>query len=103
MDMQLVVDHNVGIPKARKAAEEAFRTYSEKYPNVAPSLAWKPGQNVAVVSLTAPMGAGRLTGTATIEERRVVYDMDVPPSLKFFMPLITGTLEKETREWLAKG
>lgn len=54
--------------------------------------AW-PDQDTMTLSVRA-MGQG-ITGRVLIEDRQVVFEVQLPPALSFVEPMIAGAIEKQ--------
>lgn len=56
------------------------------------TTAW-PGEDVMTLGVRA-MGQG-IQGRVLIEERQVVFEIDLPPALAFVEPMIAGAIHKQ--------
>jgi hypothetical protein len=41
-----------------------------------------------------------LTGTVTVEEQALIYELELPPALSFVEPIIRGAIEKNSKKLL---
>lgn len=56
------------------------------------ATAW-PGEDVMTLSVRA-MGQG-IEGRVLIEDRQVVFEIDLPPALSFVEPMIAGAIRQQ--------
>ena len=57
-----------------------------------------PGEDVMTLAVRA-MGQG-INGRVLIEERQVVFEVDLPPALAFVEPMVAGAIRKQGTKML---
>lgn len=98
--MKHVVPHDLGQEKARKAADAAFRAYTEKFSGYSPQANWVT-PNRADISFNVK--GMKLNGSLEVLERSIEMDLDVPFLLRPFKGTALGVIEGEIKTWLAKA
>jgi hypothetical protein len=98
--MKHVVAHDLGQDRARKVAEEALRSYSQKFSNYSPKASWT-SPNRADISFRVK--GITLGGTLEVSDKSIEMDLDVPFLLRPFKGQALGVIEGEIKEWIAKA
>ena len=98
--MKHSVPHDLGQERAKKVAESALATYSQKYANYSPQVTWK-GPNQAAISFRVK--GMSLSGSLEVLDRSIDLDMDVPFLLRPFKSQALGVIEGEINEWIKKA
>jgi putative polyhydroxyalkanoate system protein len=97
--MKHIVVHDLGREQARRVAEAAWKSYSERFANYSPSVDWqgdtaKIGFNIKGVSLK---------GAIEVHDTDIALDLDVPFLLKPFKGQALRVIEEEIRRWIEKS
>jgi len=98
--MKHSVPHDLGQERAKKVAESALATYSQKYANYSPQVVWKT-PNKAEISFKVKGMA--LSGALEVLDRSIDMDIDVPFLLRPFKSQALGVIEAEINEWIKKA
>ncbi|HYO94071.1 MAG TPA: polyhydroxyalkanoic acid system family protein [Polyangiaceae bacterium] len=98
--MKHVVNHDLGQERAKKVAEEAFKSYQAKFAGYSPEANWVT-PNRANISFKVKGMA--LTGSLEVQDKSIEMDLDVPFLLRPFKGHALGVIEGEIKEWLAKA
>ena len=98
--MQHVVEHELELALARRAAEKAYESYSKEYAEYSPTADWTSETHCDV---TFTVKKVTLKGAMDLEPGRVVMDLDVPLLFRPFKKLALGYVLKEVRTWLDKA
>ena len=98
--MQHSVEHGLGRDEAKKVAEAAIASYTERFAQYSPTCRWTSdyaaeiGFNVKGVSLNGGIEVG---------EREIGMTLDVPFLLRPFKGKALGVIEEEIRRWVDKA
>jgi len=98
--MKHSVPHDLGQERAKKVAESALATYSQKYSNYSPQVTWK-GPNQANISFKVK--GMSLSGSLEVLAKSIELDIDVPFLLRPFKSQALGVIEGEINEWIKKA
>ncbi|HKO47629.1 MAG TPA: polyhydroxyalkanoic acid system family protein [Polyangiaceae bacterium] len=98
--MKHSVPHDLGQERAKKVAESALATYSQKYSNYNPQVSWK-GPNKADISFKVK--GMSLSGSLEVLASSIDLDIDVPFLLRPFKSQALGVIEGEINEWIKKA
>lgn len=98
--MKHVVHHDLGQERARKVAEAAFRTYSEKFAKYSPKASWVSPQKAEIGFTVKGM---TLSGSIEVLEKTIEMDLDVPFLLRPFKGQALAVIEGEIKEWISKA
>jgi len=98
--MKHSVHHDLGQERAKKVAESALSTYSQKYANYSPQVNWK-SPNQADISFRVK--GISLSGSLEVLDRSIDLDMDVPFLLRPFKNQALGVIEGEIKDWIKKA
>jgi len=98
--MKHSVPHDLGQERAKKVAESALSTYSQKYANYSPQVNWK-SPNQADISFRVK--GISLSGSLEVLDRSIDLDMDVPFLLRPFKNQALGVIEGEIKDWIKKA
>jgi hypothetical protein len=98
--MKHTVAHDIGREQAKRVAEAAWNSYSNRFSNYSPSCQWETdnkaniGFNVKGVSLK---------GSLEVNDRDIALDLDVPFLLRPFKGQALKVIEDEIRVWIGKS
>jgi hypothetical protein len=98
--MKHTVVHDLGREQAKRVAEAAWKSYSDRFANYSPSVEWlgdyaaKIGFNVKGVALK---------GSIDVNEKDIALDLDVPFLLRPFKGQALRVIEEEIRRWIDKS
>lgn len=98
--MKHIVGHDLGRAGAKRVAEAAWGSYSNRFANYSPTVHWETenkaniGFNVKGVSLK---------GALEVNEQDISLDLDVPFLLRPFKGQALKVIEEEIRRWIAKS
>lgn len=98
--MKHQVPHDLPLPVAKKAVEKAFESYSERFAEYHPTLAWvddqhaKAGFSVKGISLKGAFG---------ITAKFIELELDVPFVFRIFKNKALEVIEREVVKWVAKA
>lgn len=98
--MKHIVAHDIGRAEAKRVAEAAWNSYSNRFAGYSPSCHWESdnraniGFNVKGVSLK---------GSLEVNERDIALDLDVPFLLRPFKGQALKVIEEEIRSWIGKS
>src|SRR3954471_19837137 len=98
--MKHSVPHDLGQERAKKVAESALATYSQKYANYNPKVTWKNPNQADIAFKVKGM---ELSGSLEVLERSIDLDIDVPFLLRPFKSQALGVIEGEIKEWIKKA
>ena len=98
--MKHSVPHDLGQERAKKAAEAALASYTQKFAKYRPSAQWLSA-NKAQISFSVK--GMTLSGSMEIQPTTIDLDMDVPFLLRPFKNQALGVIEGEIREWIDKA
>ncbi|HEY0464857.1 MAG TPA: polyhydroxyalkanoic acid system family protein [Polyangiaceae bacterium] len=98
--MKHSVTHDLGQERAKKVAESALATDSQKDANYHPQVTWK-GPNQADISFKVK--GLSLSGSLEVLDRSIDLDMDVPFLLRPFKSQALGVIEGEINDWIKKA
>src|SRR4051812_27398035 len=98
--MKHSVPHDLGQERAKKVAESALSTYSQKYANYNPKVTWTSA-NTADISFKVK--GLSLSGSLEVLDRSIDLDMDVPFLLRPFKSQALGVIEGEIKDWIKKA
>jgi hypothetical protein len=98
--MKHTVMHDLGRAQAKKVAEAAWGSYSNRFANYGPTCDWvseysaKIGFKVKGVSLK---------GELDVNEKDIALDLDVPFLLRPFKGQALQVIEEEINRWIKKS
>ena len=98
--MKHSVPHDLGQEGAKKAAESALATYSQKFAKYDPKTQWVT-PNKANISFSVK--GMTLSGSMEVLPNAIEMDLDVPFLLRPFKGQAIGIIEGEIKEWVAKA
>lgn len=98
--MKHTVDHNLGRAQAKRVAEAAIQSYSERFSNYSPSCEWTSESTAAIGFKVKGV---KLEGAIVVNEHDFELDLDVPFLLRPFKGKALDVIEEEIRKWIAKS
>lgn len=98
--MKHFVEHDLDQPTAKRAAEKAWESYSQRFAKYEPRIQWKDDTH-ADVSFKAK--GIHLSGTLDLEPRRIGLELEVPLLLRMFKKQAVEVIDQEIRKWVAKA
>jgi hypothetical protein len=94
------VPHDLDPATARKVAEKAWESYSERFAKYKPTMAWVR-ENEARIGFRAK--GISLSGVLELAEGAIDMDLEVPLLLRPFKKTAIDVIEQEIRKWVAKA
>jgi hypothetical protein len=98
--MKHSVSHDLGLDRAKQAAEAAIKSYGQKFAKYNPQTRWV-SPNRADISFTVK--GISLSGSLEVQAKSIDLDMDVPFLLRPFKNQALSVIEGEIREWIDKA
>ena len=98
--MKHVVPHDLGRARAKKVAEEALRSYTEKFAKYSPKATWVSDSKADIAFTVKGIHLG---GSLEVSEKSIEMDLDVPLLLRPFKGQALSVIEGEIKEWIAKA
>lgn len=97
--MKHTVMHDLGRAQAKRVAEAAYGSYSERFSNYSPTCQW----NGDTASIGFNVKGVKLTGAIAVSDREIELDLDVPFLLRPFKGQALKVIEEEIHKWIAKS
>ncbi len=94
------VPHDLGMEQAKKAAQAAFASYSERFAKYRPTATWTTDDR-AEVSFTVK--GVTLRGVLEVRPTSIDMDLDVPFLLRPFKDRALGAVDQEINRWIEKA
>jgi hypothetical protein len=98
--MKHIVAHDLGREKAKRVAEAAWNSYSNRFSNYNPTCTWE-SENKANIGFNVK--GVSLKGALEVNERDIALDLDVPFLLRPFKGQALKVIEEEIRTWIGKS
>jgi hypothetical protein len=98
--MKHSVPHDLGSEQAKKAAEAAFASYTERFAKYKPTANWTSADR-ADISFTAK--GITLKGVMQVNPTSIDMDLDVPFLLRPFKDTALGAVDREITRWVDKA
>jgi hypothetical protein len=98
--MKHAVHHDLSQELARKAADKAWQSYSERFAKYQPRAEWTSDSH-ADISFKAKGIA--LKGALDLEPGQIVLDLDVPFVLRVFRKQAVDVIDREIQKWVGKA
>jgi len=98
--MKHTVTHDLDQETARRVAQKAWESYSERFAKYEPRISWKNDDH-AEIGFSAK--GIRLDGTLKLRKGEIEMDLDVPFILKVFQKKALQVIDEEIRKWVAKA
>lgn len=98
--MKHTVAHDLGRAQAKRVAEAAIGSYSERFANYSPSCQWTSDYTAAIGFSVKGV---KLRGAIGVNERDIELDLDVPFLLRPFKGQALQVIEEEIRKWISKA
>jgi|SRR5690349_14111180 len=98
--MKHTVAHDLGREQAKRVAEAAWKSYSNRFSNYSPTCQWKD-ENRATIGFNVK--GVKLDGSLEVNERDIALDLDVPFLLRPFKGQAIKVIEEEIKAWIAKS
>lgn len=98
--MKHSVPHDLGSEQAKKVAEEAWKSYSERFAKYSPTMNWKTDTHAAIGFTAKGIS---LNGTLELQPKSIDLDLNVPFLLKPFRGKAIGVIEEEIQRWIKKS
>jgi hypothetical protein len=95
-----VVKHGLGFEAAKKVAEAAVGSYTERFKKYDPKVAWKDDRTAKISFSVKGMS---LDGTLEVGDENIEMDLDVPFLLRPFKGTAISVIDEEIKKWLAKA
>jgi hypothetical protein len=96
--MKHVVPHDLDPETARRVADRAWASYSERFAKYAPTIRWIT-PDLAEVGFSAK--GIDLTGSIELRPREIAMELEVPFLLRIFKGRAIAIIEAEIRKWIA--
>jgi hypothetical protein len=98
--MKHSVPHDLGHEKAKKAAEAALASYSQKFAKYSPKTQWV-SESKANISFN--IKGMTMSGSMEVLPTAIEMDLDVPFLFRPFKGQALGIIENEIKAWIAKA
>jgi len=98
--MKHSVVHDLGRAQAKRVAESAWKSYSDRFANYSPSCTWA-GDYKANIGFNVK--GVKLAGSIDVNEKDIELDLDVPFLLRPFKGQALKVIEEEIRKWIGKA
>ncbi len=98
--MKHSVPHSLGQEKAKKVAEEAFKSYQNRFAEYKPTVSW-PSSDRADIGFSVK--GVSLKGSVDVKPNSIDLDLDVPFMLRPFKGRALGVIEDEIKKWIGKA
>ena len=98
--MKHTVPHDLPPDLARKAAEAAIRSYTERFSEYHPTVQWL---NDRLAEVAFKVKGVALKAQVELHENAIAADMDVPFLLRVFQKKATEIIEGEIQKWIGKA
>jgi hypothetical protein len=98
--MKHSVPHDLGREKAKRVAEAAIGSYSQRFAKYDPSCNW---QNPYAANIGFKVKGMALKGTIEVGEKEILLDLDVPFLMRPFKGQALQVIEDEIRGWINKS
>jgi hypothetical protein len=95
-----VVQHGLGFEKAKKVAEAAVGSYTERFKKYDPKVSWKTERKATISFSVKGMS---LEGVLEVDDQNIEMDLDVPFLLRPFKGTALSVIDEEIKKWLAKA
>lgn len=98
--MKHTVPHDLPPDLARKAADAAIKSYTERFAEYAPTVRWVSDQLAEVAFNVKGMA---LKAKVELQDRAIAADMDVPFLLRMFQKQAARIIDDEIQTWIGKA
>lgn len=98
--MKHVVRHDLDRATARKAADKAYESYSQRFAEYTPTATWTSETHCDV---TFTVKGITLRGTIDLEPTAIAMDLDVPLLFRPFKKIALEAVEGQIEEWVTKA
>jgi hypothetical protein len=97
--MKHSVRHDLGMDGAKRVAELALKSYSERFQQFSPSVEWPTPDRAAIGFSVKGM---TLKGALEVKEASFELELDVPFLMRPFQGKAVGIIEEEIQAWIQK-
>jgi hypothetical protein len=94
------VTHDLPPDLARKAAEAAIRSYTERFSEYHPTVQWITDQ---LAEVAFKVKGVTLKAKVELHDRGIAAEMDVPFLLRMFQSKATEIIDGEIQRWIGKA
>ncbi|APR86141.1 Hypothetical protein A7982_11490 [Minicystis rosea] len=98
--MKHIIQHDLDMATAKKAADRAFAEYKSRFPDYSPELAWVNDRKADVAFNAKGV---KLNGGMEIAPTSIALELDVPFLFRPFQKKAMEVIEREVRVWLEKA
>ena len=98
--MKHSVPHDLGPERAKKAADAALASYSQKFAKYDPRVKWATPTRADIAFTVKGMS---LKGALEVLPTAIELDLEVPFLLRPFKGQAISVIEGEIKEWIAKA
>ena len=98
--MKHSVQHDLGRDKAKRVAEAAIGSYSQRFAKYEPTCDW---QSPYAANIGFKVKGMTLKGSIDVGEREITLDLDVPFLMRPFKGQALQVIEEEIRGWISKS
>jgi len=98
--MKHCVKHHLDAQTARRVAEKAWESYSERFSRYQPRIRWISDQRAEVGFTAKGISLG---GALELSDGEIGMELDVPFLLRPFKRRAIGVIEEEIRKWVKKA
>jgi hypothetical protein len=97
--MRFSIPHNLGKDEVRRRLEARKDEIAGHIPGGMAEVHTEWLDEDRLKLAVGAMGQ-QVSGIVTVEEEAMIYELDLPPALNFFEPIIRGAIEKNGRKLL---
>jgi len=98
--MKHAVHHGLGFETAKKVAEAAVGSYTERFQKYDPRITWKTDRNAEI---SFNVKGVSLRGVLEVGDDDIQMDLDVPFLLRPFKGKAISVIEEEINKWVQKA
>jgi hypothetical protein len=97
--MKHSVRHDLGKDGAKRVAESALKSYSERFAQYSPSVEWQTPERASIGFAVKGMS---LKGALEVKDSSFELELDVPFLMRPFQGKAVGIIEEEIQAWIQK-
>lgn len=98
--MKHTVPHDLGREQAKRVAEAAIRSYSDRFASYNPTCEW---QNDYCANIGFKVKGIALKGSLDVGDKDIGLKLDVPFLMRPFKGQALQVIEEEIKKWIAKS
>ncbi len=94
------VTHDLDFETAKRVAEKAFESYSQRFADYSPTMDWVTDKKAKIGFKAKGVS---LDGSITLQDKAIEMGLDVPFLFKPFKKRAIQIIEDEIEKWIAKA